>query len=120
MKIYRVEDDQGTGMYRTSIALREMNCSDKRHPSPWDDMKLSEPWENMDLYERSKMFFGFSSLDQLKFWIYLEEWRKLLKKEGYFISVYECEPDDAIIGETQAIFIRSSATKIQQLDFLEI
>jgi hypothetical protein len=106
--IYRVENSLGKGMYTgdNCEATREMHDT-FRHPPPYQDARLRDAWDEKYYAGSQHLYnFGFSSLDQLRMWIYRDEWRRLLHDAGFFIHAYSA--DNYILGDTQAVFIRDS------------
>jgi hypothetical protein len=63
--------------------------------------------ENMSDY-----YFGFSSIDQLRSWIYKDDWLVGLHDIGMLLAVYICEDEDVLVGNTQAIF-KGNVSKTQ-------
>lgn len=117
--IYRVEDSYHTGMYsaETSSNMFELQS---RHPPPEDDVTLGPKWKALSKDERDPYHFGFASMEQLKFWIYMQEWRTELESEGYRVSVYSVSPSCALVGETQCVFLPEAAKKLYSQSLLEI
>lgn len=120
-KVYRVEDQLGYGPYEVECDVSFEMTHDAHHPLPENDAKLSSFWRDQLLkgyWHYTKYRFAFASLEQLKFWIYREDWRKELDENGFRVSVYET--DSAKIGDTQAVFLKSEATLEYTLSLLEI
>lgn len=97
----------------------ESDKNSSQHPVPHQDSKLVD--ENKDLfvcpsygeyrfYSR-KFIFGFSSIEQLRRWIYNDAWLKSLDEKGYVLSIYE---GDVRHGHTQAVINRDSAVLIDK------
>lgn len=114
--VYRIENAEGKGMYAGGqIANEEMNAwQSNRHPMPSKDSRLSLDYEVV--FERG-MKFGFSSLDQLKFWVYQEDHRVALHKEGFRVSVFTAE---ACVGDTQVFYNPFTRIDLHQLTLLEV
>lgn len=109
-RIYRVENQHGTGMYHVwdRFALNE---NSERHPTPHHDSRLMQAgWEAFKARYYSDVYFGFSSLDQLRSWVYQDRWREELYSHGYNIHVYEA--DEALLGDTQAVFVKKLARRV--------
>lgn len=114
-KVYRVEDKDGKGMYCGRVSLWGMH-DPVRHPTPMDDSRLMRSFQRdtggigdarteFDKFlfdEFGRVRFGFSSLDQLRRWIYDDEWKDTLYVYGFKLNVYEC--DRVWVGDTQAVF----------------
>lgn len=95
----------------------EMQSSD-RHPDPQQDAALSGPWFDLTYDERANYFFGFSTIEQLKSWIYRTSWRQRLDKADFRVVVYDTA--EYIIGDTQAVFKMHTASVVQELRLTEI
>lgn len=116
---YRIENEQGHGMYRSST---DLNCTrnmqgERNHPSPYDDKGLHLAIEGRryvavpkrlrqigyDGIVPSMFNYGFADLDQLERWVYKTAWRRELKKMGFMINVYKCKKAAFAAGDTQAV-----------------
>ncbi len=107
MKVFRIENSNGTGPYRHSeigSELCRINSGTTNHPGPSSD-KDSEgkPLCNF-LWQDRSYIFGFASLEQLLAW-FLDE-LELLRSHGFVVSVYESS--QVVEGRFQVIFIRES------------
>ena len=114
--IYRVHhhDSLFRGMYTVGPASSFMMDLDGRHPAPEDDPKLG--WEYMDYRDHPRYIFGFCNLEQLKFWVYKEEWITRLKGDNFIISRLEAiSPMYVFHGRTQAIIDRESILHISHI-----
>ncbi len=61
----------------------------------------------MGYTSQSPYIFGFATLEQLKFWIYKEEWVTQLEENGFVISRLEASSTEYVThGRTQAIINR--------------
>lgn len=107
LRVYRVQNSLGDGMYRASIS--SMMLEDVRHPEPYRDSALMDEMEVAgfcrgipDCY----FYYGFASIEQLKSWIYEEQWRWILDGSGYQVTVWE---GPAAHGDTQAVFVKSAS-----------
>lgn len=121
--IYRIETPEGAGMYcsRVSNITNEMQDMFK-HPMPDEDdllvFALKDKSENGSYILWSKLehyYFGFSSVEQLRRWIYQDEWLRILHDDGLVITVIES--NDVLLGHTQAMF--SGRVSEQQHSILE-
>lgn len=119
-KVYRVENSNGGGMYtETECTPSYEMIEEARHPTPDKDALLAPLWQiELETANYLRFSFAFASLEQLKFWIYREDWRKKLDENGFGVSVYET--DSALIGDTQAVFLKSQAKLEYTLSLLEI
>ena len=119
---YRIHADDNilVGMYSSYASenmpatIYEKECETK-HPAPRNDSLLVKTY--MEFLEASGAstdaayieiggsgYYGFSSLDQMRRWVYQDEWLEQLDEEGFVISKFELE--DVIVGNTQAIALR--------------
>lgn len=122
MFVYRIEDDKGVGMYHSSKVEGDEYCVPvdyDRHPTPFDDSLLCNKWREMSVIDRKSHIFGFSSVEQLRNWIYNDLWLKNLHEEGFVISVFSVERENVIEGHTQALFVRDKATSWVSLSIIE-
>lgn len=113
--VYRIEHaETKAGMYRLAgVDLYQIMTSygwdgdQDRHPSPESDSVLMQsgiPGNTWGLGEISHLRFGFASVDQLRSWLYKDEWLLGLHNHGYVLAIIETE--EAYIGSTQAVFLR--------------
>jgi len=101
MLVFRVQTPKGVGMYCSGArATGQMFDLDTYHPSPNNDGKLGDVWA--ELHNKVEWRFGFASIDQLRMWIYRQEWRDSLHEQGLYVSVISAEY--VHVGETQAIY----------------
>lgn len=125
--LYRVEDNLGEGMYHSSNAPSLGMHNEIRHPSPREDSKLYDGIKILlkkrgDIAFNFSLFkYGFSSLGQLKSWIYKKEWKKGLHKAGFSLSIYKCEEENFVAGDTQAVVLLNTHIElIERKSLLEI
>ena len=121
--IYRIEDAECYGMYRGEYweGLDDVK-SGERHPAPHNDSKLLN--ENPDLFHgvefpsfgSPSFIFGFSSPEQLRNWIYWDEWFVALSAAGYRLSIYR---GDVRHGYTQAVIDKNTAELLGSYDLVE-
>lgn len=114
--IYRIQNEYGEGMYTGPSCDASSSMHEHRHPLPSDDAALKDKWINLKNATHYK--FGFSSIEQLKFWIYKLKWRKELAKAGYCVYIFET--DDFLIGDTQAVFVKDTATLVETISLTKI
>lgn len=115
MLIYRVENQRGVGMYKAYAKACYAMVGSDRHPSPNDDAELRPAWHqllNEGLYRHYN--FGFATLDQLRSWIYKDEWREELDRKDFYAMCYYVPDEYMHIGATQAIFRKDKARHIGQ------
>jgi len=131
-RIYRIENIKQTGMYtcgavkKIGAALYNMDgvCDEQgkyvppRHPIPQDDtMLMNALREGGGLCKWSgaiygRYVFGFSSVAQLRNWIYKDSWIQALSDEGMFLSVYDGE---TYFGNTQAVINYKTAKLVTRV-----
>lgn len=117
--IYRVETVDGIGIYGAGVRCANLEMDDsRRHPLPTEDAELSDFWGKMSLCDRGGIRFGYSSINQLKSWIYKKSWRKEIAKSGLIVSVYRAR--FVRVGATQAVFKLKTAKKIGTVDILNL
>lgn len=110
---YRIETENGTGMYATSFTSEyNLYDLDGRHPGPGDDVALKWNGETMSY---SEWRFGFSSIGQMRRWIYMPEAYAGMAEYDLAISVYLC--DEYKIGDTQMVF--RNATRVGRFSLRE-
>jgi hypothetical protein len=119
MRIYRVENKLDQGMYTGAYSLCDImdTRSTPRHPTPNNDSGLSDDyWEFMD--KTAQYRFGFSTLAQLRSWLYDDEWLRALHGWDYRLSLYDAKK--AIVGNTQALFDLAGAVRTSQRSLLTL
>lgn len=106
MRVLRVERD-GAGMYMGATVEAGVRMSDERaHPHPEEDSGMPEganEWlraHGCGGTERAR--FGFTSVAQLRRWIYQDDWVNRLGKVG--CELVEYEVGTCYAGHTQAMF----------------
>lgn len=106
----------GDGMYSTADGLFSYPryCTDNsKHPAPYRDTALN--WDDIAYIlgvPPGLCYFGFGSIEQLKAWLFDEEWRLHLHKRGFVIKVWSL-PDDSEfpkmrVGNAQAVAVKSA------------
>lgn len=115
--VFRIEHaSNGEGMYRgmhdglSGVMFRTGTDADyDRHPTPWEDSGLMQVIADSGA-DRSAVInsgdfrYGFGSVDQLRAWLYRNEWLEGLHDSGYIVAI--CEAETAYVGHSQALFIR--------------
>lgn len=117
---FRVEHkDHKAGVYNSSCRApgTQSSFEDPRHPSPMEDQSIRPFWINlMQTDYADKYYFGFSSMDQLRRWIFSEEYMNHLKHKHMVIGIYQT--DDYHIGDTQMVFRKERAIRIGAADII--
>lgn len=109
MKIYRMQNEDGEGMYRKSSVSEAIfgdTTNRSKHPSPKDDSKISKFWCDLSFLWAEKYYFGFASILQMRNWIYDDFWFDQLAEKGYHPYELEIEEEYVQIGNTQAIYLK--------------
>lgn len=107
VEIFRFEDECGTGMYYTNTNANDVFEWDTvNHPVPNEDSllmsNLSEKTGSCSIKKIHK--FGFSSMEQLRRWLYQDQWLIGLNRIGIKLAIYLCDEDSVVVGHTQSIF----------------
>lgn len=89
------------GLYSSEYGLSSFPSysTDCRHPLPEEDSGLG--WDTIEYelgFAKPKLYFGFGSIEQLKSWLYRDEWREHLSDYGFVVMVWDL-PD---VGRTGA------------------
>ena len=116
MKVYRLQNERGTGAYGRGIIFDHCNV---RHPAPLEDSKLKKQMDKKLFLTAYGWFdsipnnlFGFESIKQFKTWFFNDEWINEFHEHGYAIYVYEVSADHVAVGSTQVVFRIEQATLI--------
>ena len=113
--VYRIEHkESGLGNYRSGESPFEAGYSEavERHPLPYDDSLLVQNgpkgvWGNLDI--RQEHFFGFSSKEQLRSWLYEDVFLINLHDKGFVLKLFIVPSEHFFLGHTQVIFVRQEA-----------
>ena len=106
----------GGGIYNADDGLFKSPgyCTiDHVHPAPDRDTALN--WDNIAYIlgvPQHQCYFGFGNIEQLKAWLFDDEWRLHLHKQGFVIKVWSL-PDDSKfpkmrVGNAQAVAVKSA------------
>lgn len=135
MKIYRIEDSEGGGIFRgpndinsTLIDAIENYARgtdgavySSIHPMPFMDDKLTEQLSKKGFqYGLVSVIFGFSSKAQINMWFPTDSIKELVHDSGFKVSVYEVDRKHFAKGNTQAVFKKDHATLIKRIDIIDI
>lgn len=117
MLVYRVErKTDGTGLYRGSEHANDyLQDTNGRHPMPYRDSRLMDALGKEDYVGKH---FAFTSLDQLKMWIHNKDDRQAIAADGLHIVVFSAK--EAWAGDTQAVFVRSSAQALENIELTDL
>lgn len=106
-------------IYDIQAHARADNGRPPKHPNPRDDSLLVQNFKSKGLDLNAHLYdfiFGFSSMEQLRTWMYDDRWLATLHKNGFVLCEYEGE---IIHGNAQAIIRNSTKKQIWKLN-LEI
>lgn len=123
--IYRLTYE-GLGIYSSGIDERVgITWSENRHPMPYNDTLLWTRLQNHpDWLGRGRIYgigrFGFSSIQQLRYWFYDQFWRDRFEDYGVKIEIWECPEEWSILGDTQAVFVPKHCNKVGYLEWKDV
>ena len=122
IKVYRIADSKGNGMYCGRVTNVSKDAYDTdRHKAPESDsllvlnmlMKGGFKLNHTEAFVvKPEYYFGFTSLKQLRKWLYKDDWFLDLYKKGYKLEIHYVPEDDVILGSTQVMFIKENARKV--------
>ncbi len=127
--VYRIEHkDSGWGIYRgggynyNPIISDYHHSAPKRHPLPYNDSLLVENgpkdrWGALDI--RDMHFFGFSSKEQLRAWLYEDVFLTDLHDHGFVMKTFVVPVEHFFLGHTQVVFVRQEAISSTEHSLLE-
>lgn len=128
--VYRIEHAESTGgMYVGGRGLYDIAGSagddiynNPRHPLPNEDSVLMAsgiPRNAWGIKDLQRLHFGFASVEQLRNWLYKDQWLVGLHDAGYVLAIIETE--EAYIGSTQAVFLRPDVyEKVSIKDYFKL
>lgn len=105
--IYRLEHKDGEGFYqgRTGFSIEH---DFRRHPLPHQDSLLMESLHNKTgMAEVRGQHFGFRDIDQLRAWVYQDDWLRALEHHGVWLAEIHIDEGFVCYGNTQTVFDRS-------------
>ncbi len=122
--VWRLEDENGVGIYALCGAAREALdlCRDgctsdddgvfgaSPHPSPCVDPLLRGPWSRI---WPDKWFFGFTSLRQFRAWVPIAKARRQIADDKVLLRKYKAARKDYHAGSAQALFRRDRCVLIE-------
>jgi hypothetical protein len=121
MIVFRIEDADGQGPYRT--CNKSFECAFEndflKHPTPFQDSLLSPLWRKLDRNERDQFSCAFKSEEQLNSWFYNQEFLEWLHANGFHMALYRAFADEVLIGHSQVAFKKSDAALITAISLLE-
>lgn len=114
--IYRIAhwDNFRCGLYQSDVSYL-MDYDSVRHPMPKEDSGISETY----LQHGESLFYGFSSKEQLRSWVYNDRWLKDLHYEYY--ALYHVRPTGPYaLGNSQAVFHGDHYEIVRKESLLEL
>lgn len=128
MLVYRIENENGTGIYGLELAygntksdILDEQCEETIledfHPGPDFDPGIKKFWKKLDADTRAKYVFGFASVAQMHDWFPpkgLEQMEAQAaagnsEQTTTMISVYSVPATSAYKGERQVMFFMKDA-----------
>lgn len=117
VRVYRVEHlKTGAGLYQDGVYRQWLGGDDEnysKHPMPVEDPALRGCWDAFQRRHSSSLRFGFASPAQMRRWLYKARYRQKLDELGFRLVCYEVPDDLALIGESQAAFVRDKAKRLR-------
>lgn len=108
MIVYRIENQAGEGMYAADHCIYQCPSYEDfgNHKGPQSDNRLLDELRLKNWsYDIPQHFsFGFSSVEQMRTWLFEDVWLLWLADNGFILAIIET--DDVIAGDTQCIFIK--------------
>lgn len=115
MLVFRIEDANDDGMYGGGMWDKAVGAraDTKRHPCPQDDSRLW--WNYLKRPEVVRDFhFGFSSISQLRAWLYKDEWLERMHELGGVLKVYDVDDEHVVLGNAQVMFLKEQANSFER------
>jgi len=104
-EIYRIENNKGQGPYNSGIDDWKDGChNDDKHPSPYNDYRLSLIW--LDLPNKEEYLCGFKSRMQLSAWFSSDELKRLSRLGFKVVTIPMSQIEDIFYGDRQVVFRR--------------
>ena len=114
MRVYRVEDGEGYGMYTSphEPGVVYYMRTPPNHPGPNDEPER----EGLGAHFRAtnqRWRFAFASMEQLREWIREPQWRSELRLAGFEVQVIEAP--NVFCGKRQVIYDPATAQHLERL-----
>lgn len=109
MRVYRLETEQGTGVFESGAAYPYSDqsgwrCTDP--PNPYYDQGLGHIY--------STEYCGFESIEQLLIWFGAIDSYHILEEYGIFVRIYELDDQHVRRGQYQVVFFRHLAKIVEE------
>lgn len=133
MKLFRIQDENDNGLYRINDGsgrngyfmllpadFHAGNEGNRQHPLPYEDSLLVSNRRKREALVglsdcTGELRYAFNSIEQLRRWMYKDEWLECCDAIGLYVAVYEVPEDQVIVGHTQCCFNRLHAKRIKML-----
>lgn len=123
VRVYRIANKHDTGMYNTATQISS-DVDLVKHPTPYKDSLMQKDF--LRVINDGDVFYiphqyrcGFKNIDQLRAWVYKDEWLQDLHAREFFLKIYEVAHNKVIFGYTQVMFEFESAELIADCHILE-
>lgn len=139
--VYRIENHKNhRGMYNCQPEKSLFDCpfysgmqrERKLHPRPEEDTMLRTQLIKLGLYDKwaelggmpdfmcwsdkaEKYIYGFANIDQMKMWLHDHKVVEWLADNGFVVTQFEVKPENVLIGQTQAMFIRPGSHDVKDI-----
>lgn len=109
MRIFRLEDRHGDGVYSSRVPYEILSRCEKMGIHHHDPESDGMPYRNWG----ANHYFGFESMDALHRW-FPKPMMMPLHQHGIFLVVYEVDECYVCKGRTQLAFIMDHATEVDR------
>ena len=115
MIIYRLETEDGLGVYRGDTWEESAWC--RATNDVYDSLHLNPEEDDFDLSLISLLTtrFGWQSVDLYLQWVNRVEWRKAFDELNVSVCVYEVEDYNVITRSCQCVFNINNATLVKKV-----
>lgn len=134
MKLFRIQDEHDNGLYRINdgsdrdgyfTLLPEDfiggNEGNSQHPLPYEDSLFDTNRRQREFAnDADYVRYAFNSIEQLRRWMFKDDWLECCDAIGLYVAVYEVPEDQVIVGHTQCCFNRLHAKRIKMLRCTEL
>lgn len=128
MEVWRLETDEGIGIYQSVIGFdgrrqpslwsRSTNnsCDPDWHPIPHSSQHLMSQFDDKaHLRNFIEYSFGFSGKRQFLQWVFDPKWRHALVKNGVLLNIYNVDKRLCLVDNHQVMFIKDKAKLIKTM-----
>lgn len=122
--LYRIETKDHKGLYDGIGYNILLNAEDYNHPGPEKESKFMQIFAHrgnlVDNPYKTKWMFAFSDEKQIKDWLSNKVVFDLLVKADFQLKKITINENNAIVGDSQAIYIGKTVEKIETLPLKSI